>query len=214
MLSLQHLSALSVLRLDHKHVENEAELCQIVASVLTLPLPSEIDARNKNSLNNLYCSEMMLRSIGLLDKIRIYNDCLRFDLLDKLIVSMTPSEAVALTIDFYEDGSDSLAEYIEEKAKIDYNLLYADHTLLYRIAQKEVFLKLVAKGLDIGKRFHELICFDYDFCRRYYYPYNQWIIDAVSQDALAGQNLMFCYDERNIAVVRDQTVEIVSLVAA
>lgn len=208
MLTLQEICARVVLDTAFVEPQNEETVCMIIANALAFPLPVEMDTRNRNTLRNLQSVEQIVKEATLLDKVCFYNNCGRVDLLDVALDSVScPDELVALAIDLYEDGLDFLAEYIETSKNIDYNVIYSNHTLLYRIAQKEVFLKLVSKGLELDKRFADLLCFNYSFCRTYYYPYNQWILDTVAREHLQGHQIMVHYDEKRVAIVRNSTIE-------
>lgn len=211
MLSLQSLCSLSVLRNPLPTFANESLACAIVAEALMLPMPADIDARNKNTIRNLQASFQMLNEMKTIERMRSYAGCGRYDLLDRLIDSITSEQKkIRLAMDLYEADEDELAHYLEKRGRVNYNYIYTNPKLLHRVTRREVFAKIVDAGLDLERDFERLLCFDYAFCRSYYYPYNQWILESLSVGALHGYELMVCYDNYRMAIVQDSRIEVVS----
>lgn len=211
MLSLQSLCASVVLHGSLLVVENESLVCAIVADALSLPSPVDIDPRNKNTLRNLRACAEMFSEMTTVHRIQCCATYDRLDLVDRLLDSITSQQKkIKIAIDLHEADEDELAQYVEQYAKVNYNFIYTNPQLLHRITRREVFVKIVSAGLNLERDFKRLLCFDYAFCRSYYYPYNQWILESLPVEVLRGHDLMICYDNYRMAIVQDATIEVVS----
>lgn len=212
MLSLQSLCSLVLLRaIPPLTNEEESFACTLAADTLSLPLPTDIDARNENNLRNLRACEEMQREMKTAQVLLHCAYSGRFDLLDRHLDAVkSHHKKIKIAIDLHNEDEEELARYVERRVCVNYNFIYTNPSLLCRITRRETFDKILEAGFDIQRNFEALLCSDPVFCWSRYYPYNEWIIETLPSHILQTLDIMLPYDGYRVAAVRDGVIEVFS----